>query len=109
VAKVSEVQLTGQKDTFSWLQQNGRYTVCSMYRVLVVPNSIPSNNVIWKLKLPLKVRICIWYLIKGVVLTKDNLAKRHWNGSLKCCFCNIDESIHNISFLTAHMRGSSGE
>nr|BAD09621.1 hypothetical protein [Oryza sativa Japonica Group] len=25
----------------------------------------------------------MWYLLKGVVLTKDNLARRNWNGSLR--------------------------
>jgi hypothetical protein len=40
--------------------------------------------------LPLKVKIFIWYLIKGVALTKDNLAKRQWKRSLKCYYCNMD-------------------
>jgi hypothetical protein len=77
MAKVSQIQLTGRRDTFIWsLQQNGKYTIHSMYRALVVPNMLPHNHAIWKLKLSLKVKIFIWYLIKGVVLTKDNLAKR---------------------------------
>jgi hypothetical protein len=94
MAKVSVIQLTGQKDTFIWsLQQNRKYTVRSMYRTLAVPNILPHNHAIWKLKLSLKVKVFILYLIKGVVLTKDNRPKRRWKGSLKCCCCNIDESI----------------
>jgi hypothetical protein len=77
VAMVSDVQLTGQKDRFRWVvQQDGKFTVRSTYRVLAVPNGIPHNHIIWKLKLPLKVKVFIWYLIKGVALTKDNLEKR---------------------------------
>jgi hypothetical protein len=53
---------------------------------------------IWKLKMPLKIKIFIWYLQKGVVLTKDNLARRRWKGSLKCCFCNLDETIQHLFF-----------
>jgi hypothetical protein len=33
-----------------------------------------------------------------VTLIKDNLAKRRWQGSLKCSFCNQNESIQHIFF-----------
>jgi hypothetical protein len=75
-----------------------------MYRALAVPNILPHNHAIWKLKLPLKVKVFIWYLIKGVVLTKDNLVKRRWKGSLKCCCCNIDESIQHLFFDCTYAR-----
>ena len=39
------------------------------------------NKTIWKLKMPLKVKIFLWYLRRGVVLIKDNPAKRKWKGS----------------------------
>jgi len=40
-----------------------------------------------------------WNLLqKGVVLTKDNLARRQWKGSIKCCFCNFDEAIQHLFF-----------
>lgn len=32
----------------------------------------------------------------GVILTKDNLAKRRWKGSLLCRFCNSKESIQHL-------------
>jgi hypothetical protein len=38
---------------------------------------LPSNKVSWKLKLPLKIKIFMWFLLKGVILTEDNLLKRH--------------------------------
>jgi hypothetical protein len=105
MAKVREIQLTGRRDTFIWpLQQNGKYTAHSMYRALVVPNILPHNHPIWKLKLPLKVKVFIWYLRKGVVLTKNNLAKRRWKGSLKCCYCNMDESIQHLFFNCPYAR-----
>ena len=31
-------------------------------------------------------------LEKGVVLTKDNLARRNWNGSKTCSFCHYVET-----------------
>jgi hypothetical protein len=102
---ISNVQLMGQKDTFLWLaQQNRKFSVCSMYRALVVPHILPHDHVIWKLKLPLKVKIFIWYPIKGVALTKDNLAKRQWKRSLKCYYCNMDESIQYLFFDCPYVR-----
>ena len=99
IAKVVNVQLTDQKDTFLWtLKQNSQFTVRSMYRALVAPLAVPYNNIIWKLKIPLKIKVFMWYLQKGVVLTKDNLARRQWKGSIKCCFCNFDETIQHLFF-----------
>jgi len=40
----------------------------------------------------------MWYLHRGVVLTKDNLAKRNWHGSKKCVFCSHDETIKHLFF-----------
>jgi hypothetical protein len=33
-----------------------------------------------------------------VILTKDNLARRNWNGCKKCAFCDADESINHLFF-----------
>ena len=35
---------------------------------------------------------------KGVILTKDNLAKRNWNGSKVCSFCSSLETIKHLFF-----------
>ena len=40
----------------------------------------------------------MWYLHRGVVLTKDNLARRNWNGSKKCVFCSHNETIQHLFF-----------
>jgi hypothetical protein len=38
----------------------------------------------------------MWYLERGVILTKDNLAKHNWQGSNVCCFCHKDEIIQHL-------------
>ena len=79
--------------------KNGIFSVDSMYRVpiqSVVP--VNSNKKIWKMKIPLKTKVFAWYLRRGVILTKDNLAKRNWHGSKKCVFCSHDESIKHLFF-----------
>jgi hypothetical protein len=40
----------------------------------------------WKLKVSLRIKIFMWYLRRGVVLTKDNLAQKNWNGNKLCVF-----------------------
>src|SRR5664279_2284930 len=52
----------------------------------------------WKMKIPLKNKVFPWYLRRGVILTKDNLAKRNWHGSKKCVFCHKDETIKHLFF-----------
>ena len=50
------------------------------------------------MKIPLKNKKFAWYLRRGVILTKDNLAKRNWHGSKKCVFCHKDETIKHLFF-----------
>jgi hypothetical protein len=48
--------------------------------------------------LPLKIKIFLWHLNLGVILTKDNLLKRKWKGNSDCCFCSSKESIQHLFF-----------
>jgi hypothetical protein len=47
-----------------------------MYRHLV-NNGVNVTQEIWHMKIPLKIEIFMWYLKRGVILTKDNLARRN--------------------------------
>jgi hypothetical protein len=67
-----------------------------MYRYLFI-NDIKVTQEIWRVKLPLTIKIFIWFLKKGVILTKDNLAK-NWQGSKYCCFCSNFETIQHMFF-----------
>jgi hypothetical protein len=91
------VQLTNSPDNFVWrLNDSGIFTVKSMYLDLMNGHSIGLRKNLWKLKIPLKIKIFMWFLNNKVLLTKDNLAKRNWNGCQKCCFCNELETIHHL-------------
>ena len=69
-----------------------------MYQKLINQQVPFRHKYIWKLKIPLKIKIFLWYLLKGVLLTKDNLAKKNWDGSHKCYFCNCNETIQHLFF-----------
>ena len=97
VAMVTDVQLTNYKDRFVWgLHQNGLFSVKSIYKALLGAEAIPYNTLIWKLKLPLKIKVFMWYLYEGVILTKDNLVRRQCQGDRKCCFCSSNKSIQHL-------------
>jgi hypothetical protein len=53
-----------------------------------------NDHIFGKNKVPLKIRIFMWFLYQRVLLTKDNLAKWNWQGSKKCSHCDQDETIH---------------
>jgi len=77
VAKIVFVQLDNQNDSINWvLSEQGAFSVKSMYRYLVNQISLPLNKTLWKLRLPLKNKIFNWLVLKGVILTKDNLLKK---------------------------------
>ena len=66
---------------------------------LVQPKTpVDNNSKIWQMKIPLKLKVFAWYLRKGVILTKDNLVKRNWQGSKKCVSCAHDETIKHLFF-----------
>ena len=99
VNKIANVQLNDNKNRFRWnITSNGLFTVQSMYRSLLNNNAISGHRVIWQIKVPLKIKVFLWYLSKGVTLTKDNLAKRNWNGSKLCSFCGHNETIQHLFF-----------
>jgi hypothetical protein len=50
-----------------------------MYKTQV---SFDNNKKIWKMKIPLKTKVFLWYLRRGVIFTKENLIERNLHGSI---------------------------
>ncbi|WVZ96861.1 LOW QUALITY PROTEIN: hypothetical protein U9M48_042444 [Paspalum notatum var. saurae] len=98
VGRIMNQELRGGKDVFRWdLNKTGLFSVRSMYKHLI-NNGLKVSQEIWRTKIPLKTKIFMWYIKRGVLLTKDNLARRNWFGHQSCCFCNYNESIHHLFF-----------
>jgi hypothetical protein len=75
-----------------------------MYLALINNGFVDTNRKMWRVRIPLKIKIFMWYVYKGVVLTKDNLAKHNWNGSKQCSFYCKDESIQHLFFDCSYAR-----
>ena len=71
------------------------FSIKSMYAALV-NSGIRVSHDIWQIKIPTRLKIFLWYLKKGVILTKDNLARRNWNGDTRCSFYHSPESIQHL-------------
>jgi hypothetical protein len=99
IPQIANITLTQEPDEFRWnLVPSGQFLVKSHYLALIHSDVPNLNKRLWKLKVLLKIKIFLWYLWRGVVLTKDNLAKCNWQCSVLCCFCHKDETIHHLFF-----------
>jgi hypothetical protein len=106
---MANIHLNDQHDVLRWsLARRGEFSVRSMYNAILNSNIMPHNRFIWEIKLPLKVKIFLWFLFKGVTLTKDNLIKRNWHGTKKCCFLTTMK-LYNTFSLIAFLLGLYGE
>jgi hypothetical protein len=69
-----------------------------MYNDLMCSVGVPFDVSSWRDKVPLKIKMLLWYLRSCVILTKDNLAKRKWKASVDCCVCGEHETIQHLFF-----------
>uniref|UniRef100_A0A8I6YB20 Reverse transcriptase zinc-binding domain-containing protein n=1 Tax=Hordeum vulgare subsp. vulgare TaxID=112509 RepID=A0A8I6YB20_HORVV len=103
VRRLMDVSLSDDPDMIVWkLTSNDTFSVKSMYDHVIDSALIPKSSHIWNVKVPLKLKIFLWFVHKGVVLTKDNLAKRNWKGNRRCIFCETYETIKHL-FLDCPM------
>jgi hypothetical protein len=97
--KLINIRLADRLDIFKWsLNFNGQFSVNSIYQAFIDTNVVLNNSYLWKIKIPLKIKVFIWLLYRESILTKDNLVKRNWHGDVKCCFCDSHETIQHLFF-----------
>ncbi|WVZ61813.1 hypothetical protein U9M48_011628 [Paspalum notatum var. saurae] len=94
VERVMGLELREGRDVFRWgLNKTGFFSVKSMYSFLINNGPKVSGNLANKDTIKNQN-----FYVRGVLLTKDNLARRNWNGSQSCCFCHYNESIQHLFF-----------
>ena len=66
--RIASIRLGDNKDIGIWeLYKSCQSSVRSMYSALLDVRILPLNKPVWKLKIPLKVKIFIWLLHRGVI------------------------------------------
>eukprot|EP00253_Pinus_taeda_P010548 PITA_10548 len=90
------------EDSYIWDSCGGSFSVKEGYKSL--QNSLPSPNwnlhsATWKSECIPKVKHFNWTLLKGRILTAENLRKRGIQGPSICCFCKAEEETIQHSFL----------
>lgn len=79
--------LSHEKDTLKWCWDGkGLFSVNTMYSHLC--SSVPRNPhaKLWKVKVPLKIKIFMWLIENESILTRDNLSPERMAGGQKVYF-----------------------
>jgi hypothetical protein len=86
-----------RRDFFSrGLTKSGLFSIKSMYIDYMDDHTKYLHKYLWKIKVLLKIKVFMWFLNKNILLTKDNLIKRKWQGNEKCYFYNQKETIQHL-------------
>jgi hypothetical protein len=83
---------------FTWCRSKKVFSTQSMYKDIMKEECTPHRCINWKVKLPLKIKVFLWYFNQRVILTKDNLVKRKWKGMRNANFFYSKESIRHLFF-----------
>jgi hypothetical protein len=75
VALCTNYTLTDQEDKMNWCLGNKGFTVNSLYKKNSIDQVKVPYRFLWKSKLPQKIKVFFWLVIRNQILTKDNLKK----------------------------------
>jgi hypothetical protein len=91
--KLNLVRLNENNDRPIWRwTTNKQFTLKSVYLELTKMENGPSFKVTWKSKIPGKIKIFVWLVAEGAILTKDNMLRRNWHEDPGCYVHGESES-----------------
>ncbi len=106
-AKVASISLSSSPDSISWRWSNdGLFSAKSAYTFLCF-DGIDDRKIrhLWGLRIPLKLKIFVWPVLRYKLLTADRLAKRGWIGPTICSLCSAGgENLDHLLFLCPYAR-----
>jgi hypothetical protein len=91
VTRLMNIHLNDEPNRFKWH--------LTMYADCMNGHTVFLKKYLWKIKVPIKIRIFMWFLYNKVILTKDNLVKRHWTGCAKCVFVVLRRQLTIFLYL----------
>jgi hypothetical protein len=99
VQDLQQVHLSSEVDQVKWaLEPHGKFSVSSLYRKINQGPSLLHEKLLWKARLPLKIKIFLWQMAKGKMLANEQIHRRHGRSNGQCVLCGQVESINHIFF-----------
>jgi len=89
----------GQNEVSWALEKSTGYITKSLYNCLThggVRDKV--HDILWKCKIPIKVKVFLWQAIHNKLQTVVALVRRKWRGSPLCCVYNKLETVNHILF-----------
>jgi hypothetical protein len=76
VALCANYTLSVQEDRVKWCMGNKSFIVNYLYKKNSIDQAIVPYKFLWKSKLPQKIKVFIWLVVRNKILTKDSLIKK---------------------------------
>jgi hypothetical protein len=96
---IDSTVLSEGQDKVSWrLENNGMFSVKSLYARLSQGATVAHFKDIWAAKVPLKIRIFAWQLVLDRLPSSANILARHGPGNGNCALCGEREMADHIFF-----------
>lgn len=115
VDKIARIHVNiNEEDVVRWKPtRDGIFTVNSAYNKLIESNfqlqlsinSVPKEvwKLLWKMKVPHRVKLFIWKCLKEIVQTKDKTARFNSSIQVHCNICNHNtESLFHFLIVCRH-------
>ena len=92
--------LTEGADKVVWkLEKSGKFTTRSVYKFITFGGVIDLRMMeIWRAKISLKLKIFLWMAWHDRIQTAQQLKRRNWDGSKRCKYCGLEESVDHLLF-----------
>lgn len=94
----SDIHLSQEIDRVNWSLDKNGFSTKSLYNRISCEGVKVPYRFLWKIKIPHKIKIFLWLIIKNRILSKENLIKRSWFGVSDCVFCGLFESTKHLFF-----------
>jgi hypothetical protein len=92
-----------EEDEIKWaLELSGGYSTSSMYMRLSHGAAVTHFKDVWRMKVPPRIRVFLWQLIRGRLPSCEQVAKRHGSSDGRCALCGEIEDCSHI-FISCHL------
>jgi hypothetical protein len=99
VHETSGVELTLAPNAVVWaLENNGRFSISSLYRNINQGPSLPHEKLLWSAKFPLKIKIFLCQMAKARLPSNAQISRRHGAADGIYTLCGQPETVAHIFF-----------